>query len=82
MATTGEGTIEIPLEDFWSYVDGYNIIEGNYNLYGKPKVNLDNNTLEIIFAFSDSGDPREWGEKSEAEKSWKEKVDTKTPSNI
>ena len=30
MATTEEGKIEIPLEDFWSYVDEYNIIKEDY----------------------------------------------------
>lgn len=72
MAITGEGTIEIPLEDFWSYVDEYNIVKDNYVIYGKPTINLDNQTLEIKFAFSDEGDPYKWSEKSEAEESWEE----------
>lgn len=71
MAFVGEALIEIPLEDFWKYVKIHHpdLYETQY---GVPRVNIDNQTLEIDVAFSYGCHPTEWAVKSKAELQWKE----------
>jgi hypothetical protein len=73
MAFTFEGTIEIPLEEFYSWVgDNYGL--RNYRrCYGVPTVNKDNQTIEISVAGSDISNPAEWLEKPKSVLEWKER---------
>ena len=71
---TQEGTIEIPLEEFWewvqkTYADHMNGMETSY---GVPRVNKGNDTLEIDFAAADDGHPSQWAEKPKSVKQWEE----------
>jgi len=72
MGRTYEGLIEIPLGDFWAFVSKYQPNEGDEFAYGAPKVNKDNNTLEIAFAAGSDGHPTTWVEIPEAVRQWKE----------
>lgn len=73
MAATGEMKIEIPLEDFWQFVDKhYNPLKENYCLYGVPKIDSENNVITISTSFSTEGDVREWVVEGEAQKEWRE----------
>lgn len=70
MANYGEGKIEIPLEDFWGYVERYHDHESSELLYGVPSVNPDNETIEINYAFSTNSNPSDWAEKPECYNEW------------
>jgi hypothetical protein len=72
MASYGEGTVEIPLNEFWEFVAKYNDIRGAETLYGVPRPHKGNGMIEIDFAFSTECKPVDWAEKSEAQKQWDE----------
>lgn len=71
---TIEGTIEIEMADFWTWVNqNYaNNLDGMETYFGVPKVNKGNDTLEISFAASSEGSPANWAEKPKAVKEWEE----------
>lgn len=71
MLVTSEGTIEIDLADFWEWVHKQHADMGEV-CYGVPRVNKGNSTLEIDFAASTDGNPREWAKKPEAVTQWEE----------
>ncbi|MDP2363900.1 MAG: hypothetical protein Q8M94_09045 [Ignavibacteria bacterium] len=71
---TMEGTKEIPLEDFWKFVMQYSPGEGDEIIFGVPRVNKENDTIEIDFAASSESSPDDWKEKPKALKQW-DKVD-------
>ncbi len=71
MAAFGEGTIEIPMEDFWEFVNKYHEHKKAELAFGVPKVNHLNNTININYAFGNDSDPREWSEEPTAVKEWK-----------
>lgn len=51
MGKYGSGLIEIPLEDFWDFVRKTNPVDGNV-VYGVPRTNKDNDTIEIDYVFN------------------------------
>jgi hypothetical protein len=71
MFVATEGTIEINLEEFWVWVAKQHADMGE-TLYGVPRVNKSNKTIEIDFAASTDGNPVEWAEKPKALKQWDE----------
>lgn len=74
MANYGDGIIEIPLEELWNFVENYNI-HTDYNVfYGVPRVNNDNNTLEIDYMFNSEIEVSLQGdfEESKCYKQWEE----------
>jgi len=73
MATTGEGTIEVELADFWKWISNYHDHSSSTCLvYGVPQINKENQTIEVKYAFDTSGDsPKEWGTTPEFLKDWK-----------
>ena len=69
---SGEGKIEIPLEDFWEIVNKFHDHESCEILFGVPKVNKDNQTLEINYAYSSHSHPSEWVGGSVAKNEWED----------
>lgn len=69
MSITIEGKIEIPEVDFWEFVSKY-VPDGFMYLYGIPKFNKENKTMDINFAASSETDPRNWVEKPACIKEW------------
>jgi hypothetical protein len=67
----GQGTVEIEFADFWDFVRKHHPELGEV-FYGVPRVNKSNQTLEIDIAFATECNPRDWAEKSKAEKQWEE----------
>ena len=59
MASYGDGVIEIPLEEFWSFVHVYCDNKKSEVFYGVPRVNNDNQTMEIDYLFNSSINPQE-----------------------
>lgn len=74
MANYGDGTIEIPLENFWTFVFGYHEHENAELFYGVPRINTDMNTMEIDYMFNTGCNPQdEVGfEESKCKKQWNE----------
>jgi len=72
MSRTYEGLIEIPFKEFWAFVKGYLLEGGDVIAYGVPRINKQNQCIEIDFAASDEGDPSEWATIPMAVKQWKE----------
>jgi hypothetical protein len=72
MGRTYEGMIEIPLEEFWAFVEKYNTSSGDEVAYGVPRVNKGNHCVEIDFAASSDGPPADWAEPPKAVTQWKE----------
>ena len=66
---TQEGTIEIDLAEFWSWVAKQHEAMGEV-AYGIPRVNKSNQTLEIDFAASSDGLPSDWAQKPKAVTQW------------
>jgi len=73
MSFTAEGTIEIDLSEFFTWVyQNYAPVNGVEYQYGVPRVNKSNQTLEIDFAMATDCNPKEWFEQPNAVKQWKE----------
>jgi hypothetical protein len=73
MSFTAEGTIEIPMEDFFNWLyENYAPCSGVEYQYGVPRVNKSNQTLEIDFAMATDCNPNVWVEKPSVMKQWKE----------
>lgn len=71
MSFTAEGTIEIDLEEFFTWVyQNYAPTKGTQYQYGVPRTNKDNQTIEVDFAMATDCHPKEWAEKPEAFKQW------------
>lgn len=79
MSVTYEGTIEIPLEDFWQWVAQHAPTRSHEVAYGVPRVNVENSTLDIDFAASDECDPRAWAEQPRAVTQWDDLRSTSIP---
>jgi hypothetical protein len=73
MSFTAEGTIEIDLAEFFTWVYE-NYVPSTYAefKYGVPRANKSNKTLEIDFAMATDCDPGDWVEKPDAVKQWKD----------
>lgn len=69
-----EGTIEIPMEEFWRFVYRYDPTQqsGMETAYGVPRITQDGNTMEIDFAAASEGDPNDWAVKPKCTLQWEE----------
>jgi hypothetical protein len=73
MSFTAEGTIEIDLSEFFSWVyQNYTPTTGVEYQYGVPRVNKSNQTLELDFAMATDCDPKDWVVKPNVVKQWEE----------
>ena len=74
MASRGEGTIEIPLEDFWRYANEYHEHSSAELFYGVPRVNNGNQVIEIDYMYNSGINPTEEFdfEKSKCKLQWDE----------
>lgn len=77
MAYTCEGTLEIDLVDFWTWVNRNYAkpFEGNETVFGVPQFDRSNNTIKIDFATSTSTDPNGWSPLPRALLQWKDHKD-------
>lgn len=66
----GTGTIEIDLIDFWEWVDRYHKIPGEY-VFGVPRINKKDETIEIDYAYDTSCHPNDWHDKPKFLDQWK-----------
>lgn len=70
---TYEGTIEISLEEFWDFVEKLHPNDKNLEIrYGVPRINIENQTIDIDFAASSESNPSEWVIKPKAVTQWEE----------
>lgn len=72
-----EGTLEISGEELWEWVRTH-LPEGLDNstyVFGIPRFNKANQTLEISFAADTNGDPRSWARPPKAWQEWGEDED-------
>ena len=78
MSYTAEGTIEIPTEEFFSWVRRHYCPgptrTGSNVQYGAPRVNKSNKTIEVDFAMGDDCSPAEWLVKPDCVREWEEPV--------
>lgn len=74
MSFTAEGTIEIPTEEFFTWLyKNYAPCTGFVEYqYGVPRVNKSNQTIEVDFAMATDCHPKQWSEKPEVCKQWEE----------
>ena len=68
---TSEGTIEIEMANFWSWVENMHPCTGE-RVHGVPRVNYENNTIEIDFAESSESCPSEWANRPKCLAQWDE----------
>jgi hypothetical protein len=73
MSFTAEGTIEIPTEEFFTWLyKNYAPCSGAEYQYGVPRVNKSNQTIEVDFAMGDETNPKEWFVKPDVFNQWEE----------
>jgi hypothetical protein len=70
--TAGEGTIEIDTTEFFEWLAQKHAKGLGEVYYGVPRINKQNGTLEVDFAFSTETNPSEWAEKPKAVTQWDE----------
>lgn len=70
--TSGEGTIEIDLVDFWSFVAKHHDHKSAEIFYGVPRVNINNSVIEIDYAYCTDGTPEQWKEEPKSVQQWKQ----------
>lgn len=70
MAYMYEGLVEIPLEDFWKFIEGYTPKTSGEVVYGVPKVDKGAGTLNIAFAVGNKTHPKDWARKPVAVEEW------------
>ena len=70
MAASYDGTIDIPLEDFWEFVSKYHDKTSGEIAYGVPKFTKSSGYMEISFAVASEGSPSEWAVKPAAVTEW------------
>ena len=68
MSACYEGTIDIPLDEFWEFVAKYHDKTSGEVAYGVPKFH--SGYMEISFAVSSEGHPSEWAKKPPAVTEW------------
>jgi hypothetical protein len=68
MGANGEGTIYIPLAEFWTFVEKYNPAKCTETLFGVPRV-VDEDIV-IDYAFSTEDHPSSWAEKPKPASQW------------
>jgi hypothetical protein len=71
MASFGEGKIEIPMEEFWAFVNKYHEHKTAELAFGVPKVNKENETMEINYAYGTESNPIAWSVKPKCLEEWK-----------
>lgn len=59
MGCYGQGTVEIPLEDFWAFTAKYQYVEDCETFYGVPRVNKDNHVIEVDYMYNSSCNPQD-----------------------
>lgn len=74
MALTAEGTLEIPMEEFWNWVFTSYSVKGMDSVYGIPHFNKSTNSIEITVAMGDQTNPNTWATKPKALLEWSEKT--------
>lgn len=74
MGVYGKGTIEIPLEEFWEFVNTYVPDQESNNFFGVPRVNNVNQVLEIDYMFNSEIGPEDEADFKESEcyKQWQQ----------
>lgn len=73
MAHDGEGTIYIPLAEFWEFVQKYAPGDGSAEIsFGVPRVEDGGEDLMISYAFSTECPPSDWSKKPKAVTEWAE----------
>jgi hypothetical protein len=75
MSFTAEGTIEIDLEEFFTWVyQNYAPARacGAEYQYGVPRVNKGSQVLEIDFAMATDCNPKDWIQEPDVLKQWEE----------
>ena len=74
MGVYGKGTIEIPLEEFWEFVNKYVPDQESNNFFGVPRVNNVNQVLEINYMFNSEISPEDEivFKESECYKQWQQ----------
>ena len=71
MAYDGEGTVYIPLEEFWEFVQRYvPVTKGAETAFGVPRVECGD--LVIDYACSTDCHPTEWATPPKAVQQWKD----------
>jgi hypothetical protein len=70
MARIYEGKIIISLDDLWNWLREKYIATEDYITFGVPSINNSEKTIEIDYAGSSEGDPKDWVRKSLAIKQW------------
>jgi len=72
MSFNTEGTIKIDLAEFWRWVrDDYSPFYGETEIqFGVPRIDRDNQTLDIDFAASSECNPTKWVVKPKAVTQW------------
>jgi hypothetical protein len=70
MSMDCEGTVEIPMEEFWEFVAKYNSLQSCEIQYGVPRCNKESSRMEIDFAASTECHPMEWSKKPKAVLQW------------
>jgi hypothetical protein len=70
MASDGTGSIYIPLEEFWSFVQKYGPKFDGESVWGVPRVVGED--LVIDYAYSSEAPPQTWKEKPPAVLQWEE----------
>jgi hypothetical protein len=73
MALTAEGTLEIPMEEFWDWVVTSYGVKGMVSVYGIPRFNKNTNSIEITVAMGDQTNPNSWATEPKALLEWSEK---------
>ena len=70
MGYIGEGTVTIPMEEFWEFVEQYLPGGSGEIAYGVPRVNTEDDRLEVDFAVNTDCHPSDQHEKPEPLQQW------------
>lgn len=76
MALTLEGTLEIPMEEFYRWVFNTYGPAGMITVYGPPHFNKITNSLVMSVALGDVTSPDSWATKPKAISDWSENTTT------
>ena len=67
---TMEGTIEIPMNDFWEFVIKYAPVKSDPMCFGVPRFDIAAETIIINFASDSEESPENWTPKPKAITQW------------
>lgn len=69
MSSSGEGTIQIPMEDFYAFVRKHGPdLGGAEVLIGPPRLVIMSEEIEVAFAWGTDCNPSDWAEPSQAQR--------------